>query len=68
MQDVSGEKFYCNSCANKLFIGKSEVGYSKDENTSGRGQMSVISPEIKGWNWGALILGWIWGIGNGVWI
>ncbi|WP_258839692.1 ribonuclease G [Mechercharimyces sp. CAU 1602] len=24
--------------------------------------------EIKKWNWGAFFLGWIWGIGNSVWI
>jgi hypothetical protein len=23
---------------------------------------------VRGWNWGAFFLGWIWGIGNGVWI
>ncbi|MDD5093888.1 MAG: zinc ribbon domain-containing protein [Dehalococcoidia bacterium] len=27
-----------------------------------------IPPEIKGWNWGAFFLTWIWGIGNRVWI
>lgn len=24
--------------------------------------------ELKGWNWGAFFLGWIWSIGNRVWI
>ncbi|MBM3150297.1 MAG: ribonuclease G [Chloroflexi bacterium] len=24
--------------------------------------------EIKGWNWGAFLMSWIWGIGNKVWI
>lgn len=27
-----------------------------------------IPEEIKGWNWGAAGLTWIWGISNGVWI
>ena len=26
--------------------------------------MAAIPPEIKGWNWGAFLLNWIWGIGN----
>ena len=24
--------------------------------------------EVRGWNWGAFLLSWVWGIGNGVWI
>lgn len=27
-----------------------------------------IPPEIKGWNWGAFWLNWIWGIGNQTYI
>ncbi len=27
-----------------------------------------IPEEIRGWNWGAFLLTWIWGIGNQVWI
>jgi len=27
-----------------------------------------IPPEIKGWNWGAFLLSWIWGIGNNTFI
>ncbi len=23
-----------------------------------------VQEEIKGWNWGAFLLGWIWGLGN----
>ena len=37
-------------------------------NTSGTGPLAQIPPEIRGWNWGAFFLHWIWGIGNGVWI
>lgn len=37
-------------------------------NTSGQGAASVLPDELKGWNWGAFFLNWIWGIGNGVWI
>ncbi|MCK5641018.1 MAG: hypothetical protein KAJ19_09485, partial [Gammaproteobacteria bacterium] len=38
------------------------------ENTSGQGELAEIPPEISGWNWGAFLLSWIWGIGNSVWI
>jgi hypothetical protein len=35
---------------------------------SGLGKKSVVPPEIKGWNWGAFFLNWIWGIGNSTYI
>lgn len=38
------------------------------DNTSGRGKESVVPPEIRGWNWGAFLLNWIWGIGNSTYI
>jgi hypothetical protein len=38
------------------------------ENTSGLGKNAEIPPEIKGWNWGAFLLNWIWGIGNKTYI
>jgi len=38
------------------------------ENTSGQGKLSVVPNEIRGWNWGAFLFNWIWGIGNNVWI
>ena len=34
------------------------------ENTSGQGENSVVPEEIDRWNWGALFLNVIWGIGN----
>lgn len=37
-------------------------------NTSGQGPQSVVPPEIRGWNWGAFLLNWIWGVGNGTFI
>lgn len=33
-------------------------------NNSGQGQGTEIPAEIKGWNWGAFLLQWIWGLGN----
>jgi hypothetical protein len=49
-------------------LSNSNVPASPAENTSGYGKLAVIPPQIKGWNWGAFILGWIWGIGNNTWI
>jgi uncharacterized protein YneF (UPF0154 family) len=28
----------------------------------------TIPPEIRGWNWGAFLLNWIWGVGNNTFI
>ena len=38
------------------------------ENSSGQGKTAVVPPEISGWNWGAFLLNWIWGIGNNTFI
>ncbi len=38
------------------------------QNTSGQGSAAIVPEEIKGWNWGAFLLGWVWSIGNSVWI
>lgn len=38
------------------------------ENTSGQGKTAVVPPEIQGWNWGAFLFNWIWGLGNGTYI
>lgn len=38
------------------------------EYISGKGKDSVVPEEIKGWNWGAFLLNWIWGIGNSTFI
>lgn len=37
-------------------------------NTSGQGITSVVPAEVRGWNWGAFLLNWIWGLGNGTYI
>lgn len=37
-------------------------------NTSGSGQAAVLPEELKGYNWGAFLLNWIWGIGNKTYI
>jgi len=72
---VLGGKIYCNPCADTQFSGRlergpgrTETGALAGENTSGQGSLAVLSREIQGWNWGAFLLSWIWGIGNSVWI
>ena len=40
----------------------------EQEYISGLGKESVLPPELKGWNWGAFLLNWIWGIGNSTFI
>ena len=37
-------------------------------NDSGMGDASVLPAELQGFNWGALLGSWIWGIGNNVWL
>ncbi|MDJ0796968.1 MAG: hypothetical protein QNJ51_09055 [Calothrix sp. MO_167.B12] len=37
-------------------------------NTSGQGKNSIVPDEVKGWNWAAFLIGFIWAIGNNVWI
>jgi len=38
------------------------------ENTSGQGKQAVIPVELKGWNWGAFLMNWVWGISNKTYI
>src|SRR5215813_2581633 len=38
------------------------------DNTSGQGERAIVPPEIRGWNWGAFLLNWIWGICNDTYI
>lgn len=52
----------------QIVTGKPEPTVQISGNTSGQGTTSVLPDELKGWNWGAFFLHWIWGIGNGVWI
>jgi len=40
----------------------------KAENTSGQGKSAIIPEEVRGWNWGAFLLTWLWGVCNRVWI
>lgn len=37
-------------------------------NSSGRGKAAQVPDEVRGWNWGAFLLNWVWGIGNSTYI
>ena len=40
------------------------IDYGEYENDSGQGEDSELPQELKGLNWGAFFLGWVWGIAN----
>jgi hypothetical protein len=61
-----GETLYCNPCADKMFSAGIQVG--AEENRSGSGGAAAVSAGLPRWNWGAFLLGWIWALGNRVWI
>jgi hypothetical protein len=61
----------CSSCGIVVAKFKAESAEQSSKNQkciSGMGKESVLPPEIKGWNWGAFFLSWIWGIGNSTYI
>ena len=71
---------FCTNCGEGLEKGFSSEERERDVqeleasgeatpwNTSGQGKSAIIPEAIKGWNWGAFALTWIWGICNKVWI
>lgn len=63
-------RIYCNRCVedrlNKGYWTGQDA--SKIDYTAQTGAAIEMPPEIRGWNWGAFLLTWIWGIGNNVWI
>jgi len=63
----AGSKF-CPNCGQTLEHSAGAVSESEGQNTSGTGGTATLPPELKGWNWGAFWLGWIWGIRNRTWI
>jgi hypothetical protein len=53
---------FCNKCGKELIGTPDYCPYCNAPISNAAIQ------EIKGWNWGAFLLSWIWGIGNNVWI
>ncbi len=41
---------------------------TQQDNTSGQGAGAPVPAELRGWNWGAFLLNWIWGLGNNTFI
>jgi len=41
---------------------------TRDGNDSGLGQYSHLPEELRGLNWGAFLLNWVWSIAHGTWI
>jgi len=62
------EKIYCNPCAANKYKSSAQRDSIPRENTSGLGSSAIVPKEVRGWNWGAFFLDWIWAIGNKVWI
>ena len=62
---------YCNACMEAKLKTGAWPGHTTPPApgyTSGLGDLSMLPPELRGWNWGAFLLTWIWGIGHNVWI
>ena len=43
---------------------KHKMSTENAENSSGQGKEGLVPGEIRGWSWGAFLLGWIWAIGH----
>lgn len=68
-QASPGSVVFCANCGAQMSaaaVACPQCGTSV--NTSGRGKGSPVPPEVRRWNWGAFLLNWIWGLGNGVYI
>ena len=59
---------YCPNCGLTLEHTEEATLEFEDQNTSGTGRLAILPAELKGWNWGAFWLTWIWGIRNRTYI
>lgn len=73
--------FKCNFCGREFLtqeesfehqrlcqFNSNNIVKANPQNTSGKGELSEIPVEIKGWSWGGFLWGWVWAIGNKTWI
>lgn len=65
-EEIQDGAIKCKHC-NSILSSKESINISQD-NSSGMGKDAVVPAEIKGWNWGAFFLSWIWGLGNRTYI
>ena len=67
--EITSDAKYCPHCGKSTVSGKEVLSSDlTEQNTLGTGNQAVIPPEIKGWNWGAFFLNWIWGLRNRTYI
>jgi hypothetical protein len=73
----SGTQYFgtCGNCFSTFSLDKEYVdnleqlrGQGVHKSESRPPQFELIPHEIRGWNWGAFLLTWIWGLAHGVWI
>ena len=43
---------------------KNKISSWEPENSSGQGKSGIVPGELRDWNWGAFLFGWIWAFGN----
>lgn len=52
----------------KEYMSNVPLENTPQDNTSGQGAGAPVPVELHGWNWGAFLLNWIWGLGNNTFI
>lgn len=71
-QSVSGQAISCPRCGQPISREQNHPSLASTSGTtgngSGTGATAIVPGEIKGFNWGAFLLGWIWAIGHNTWI
>jgi hypothetical protein len=72
LSETSSSENSCPYCKNIIRPDYRVCPYCKADlnpaNTSGQRLSAIVPFELQGWNWGAFLLTWIWGIGNSVWM
>lgn len=61
-QEITSSPKFCPSCGKEV-----NQTYKESPIITNQNNTAVVPQEISGWNWGAFLLSWIWGIGNNVW-
>lgn len=54
---MSEEAKFCNKCGTPILISTTQVELQENKK-------DALPSELKKWNWGASLLGWIWAVGN----
>jgi RNA polymerase subunit RPABC4/transcription elongation factor Spt4 len=74
-QMVSTQAVACPKCGQPIFKTANQSIHPSQMppnvlagNGSGTGPTAILPDQLKGFNWGACLLGWIWAIGNNTWI